>query len=253
MKTVIIEDEQIASQNLIRLLDQVEPDIEIVRVLQSVEESIEFFNSTQDVDLAFMDIHLADGLAFHIFDSATIPCPIIFTTAYDQYALDAFKVNSIDYLLKPINIEDLSRSLQKLKQLGATGFQPSNMEQIATLMKTMQKKKYKSFFLIPMRDQLIPLNVNDIAYIYLDDRLSKVITSDNETHIVDKPLDTIFIQLDPSRFFRANRQYIIAHNAIESISLWPLGKLLVILKLPTPEKIIISRARVAEFKEWYTE
>ena len=264
MKTIIIEDELIAAQNLERLLVEVDPEIEVARTLQSVEESVEYFSHTNDVELVFMDIHLADGLAFHIFDKVNIECPIIFTTAYDQYALDAFKVNSIDYLLKPIDKDGLTHALQKwgilCHQENADSFAEDhipehqiNPEQLMALSQSMQQKKYKSYFLIPLRDKLIPLDVNDIAYIYLDGKTSRVVTLGNESHCIDKSLDAIHSQLDPTRFFRANRQFIIAHKAVESISLWPLNKLSVSLKVTTPEKIIISRARVAEFKEWYTE
>lgn len=254
MKTVIIEDEQIAAQNLQRLLMEVNPETEVVRILQSVEESVEYFSHINEVELVFMDIHLADGLAFHIFDKVSINCPIIFTTAYDQYALDAFKVNSLDYLLKPINKDDLTRAMQKLKLFGSRQSNSTGIssEQLMALSQSIQQKKYKSYFLIPLRDKLIPLDVKDIAYIYLDEKISRIVTFNNESHSVDKPLDAIHAQLDPTFFFRANRQFIIAHSAIESISIWPLSKLNVSLKVATPEKIIISRARVAEFKEWYT-
>lgn len=116
-----------------------------------------------------------------------------------------------------------------------------------------RQKKYKSHFLIPVRDRLIPLNVNDIAYIVLDDKISRVVTFDNTSYSIDKPLDAIYMQLDPTLFFRANRQFIIAHQAVDSIAIWPLSKLFVTLKVPTPEKIIISRARVSEFKDWFTK
>ena len=251
MNAVIIEDEQIAAQNLERLLCETSPNTNIVAKLQSVEESIEFFSSDNAVDVVFMDIHLADGLSFSIFDSVSITAPIIFTTAYDQYALDAFKVNSIDYLLKPINKDDLTRAMQKLHKLEdkTTGKVPENIE---TLIEMMRRPRYKSFFLIPVLDKLVPLNVNDIAYIYRDDKMSRAVTFNGQSHSLDKPLDAIFTQLDPTKFFRANRQYIIAHSAVKDITMWPLSKLHVSLNVETPEKIIVSRARVSEFKDWYT-
>lgn len=255
MKTVIIEDEQIATQNLQRLLRETNPKIEVVRVLQSVEESVEFFGHNPDAELVFMDIHLADGLAFRIFDKVSINCPIIFVTAYDQYALNAFKVNGIDYILKPIRKEELNRALNKLELFSRDhgNFGRFTDEQMKKLSSELGEKKYKSFFLIPMRDRLIPLDVNDIAYVYLDEKITRIVTFNNESHCVDKPLDTIYSQLNPEHFFRANRQYIIAHKAIESIKLWPLSKLNVGLGVNVPEKIIISRARSSEFKEWYTK
>ena len=251
MNAVIIEDEQIAAQNLERLLHETSPGINVVAKLQSVEESIEFFSTDNAIDIVFMDIHLADGLSFSIFDSVTITAPIIFTTAYDQYALDAFKVNSIDYLLKPINKEDLTRAMQKYHTLEGKASK-NNSENLNALIETIKKPRYKSYFLIPVLDKLVPLNVNDIAYIYLDDKISRAVTFNGQSHALDKPLDTIFTQLDPTKFFRANRQYIIAHTAVSDITLWPLSKLHVTLNVATPEKIIVSRARVAEFKDWYT-
>lgn len=266
MKTIIIEDEQIAVQNLTRLLADAMPEIEVIAKFQTVEETVEYFSafgnqgcSADDYpDLVFMDIHLADGLAFHIFDSVSILCPIIFTTAYDQYALDAFKVNSVDYLLKPISKEDLLRAIGKVKNLigtaaGSAHTEPKlSPETIAAVMDMMKHNKYKSHFLMPVRDKLVPLSVNDIAYIYLDEKISRVVALDGQSYALDKPLDAIYAQLDPERFFRANRQYIIAHSAVKDISIWPLSKLHITLKVPTPEKIIISRARTSEFKDWYT-
>ncbi len=257
MNAIIIEDEQIAAQNLKRLLAEAAPDIQVTDTLQSVEESVEYFSHIQTpLDVVFMDIHLADGLAFRIFDQTTVNCPVVFTTAYDQYALDAFKVNGIDYLLKPINRNDLARAIQKLRLLANEGPDrrpaPLSPETIASLMEMTQQHRYKSHFLIPVRDKLVPLPVKSIAYIFLDDKISRAVTFDNQTHIIDKPLDYIFAQLNPNLFFRANRQYIIAHSAVADISLWPIGKLHVSLTVATPDKIIIPRARVAEFKDWYT-
>lgn len=252
MNALIIEDEILAAQNLQRLISEVDPSITVKGVLQTVEESVEFFSNPNDIDIVFMDIHLADGLAFLIFDSVTISCPIVFTTAYDQYALDAFKVNSIDYLLKPINKEDLSKAINKLRTLASNGTGSLSQKTIESLSMLVQPTKYKTHFLIPVRDKLMPLPVNDLAYVYVDEKLARLVTFDQQSYSVDKPLETIYAQLDPSRFFRANRQYIIAHKAIKDITLWPLSKLHVSLSIPTPEKIIISRARVGEFKDWYT-
>lgn len=266
MNSIIIEDEQIAVQNLTRLLSEVMPELNVTATFQTVEETVEYFSSLNSdanrassyPDLVFMDIHLADGLAFHIFDSITINCPIIFTTAYDQYALDAFKVNSIDYLLKPISKSDLLRAIEKVKRYTASGSKTQTEtpqltpETIAALMDTMHGHKYKSHFLMPVRDKLVPLPVSNIAYVYLDEKISRVVTLDDQSFALDKPLDAIYSQLDPRTFFRANRQYIISHRAIKDISIWPLSKLHITLTVATPEKIIVSRARTSEFKDWYT-
>lgn len=267
MNAIIIEDEQIAVQSLKRLLGEVSSDINVTATFQSVEETVEYFSAFETElsksdesypDIVFLDIHLADGLAFHIFDSVTIQCPIIFTTAYDQYALDAFKVNSIDYLLKPISKDELERAINKVRQFVNPGDEKSRQKEtlapdvIATMMEMMQHRKYKSHFLMPLRDKLVPLPVSEIAYIYLDEKITRVVTIDGQSFSLDKPLDALYSQLDPDRFFRANRQYIISHRAVKDISVWPLSKLHITLCVPTPEKIIVSRARNSEFKDWFT-
>ena len=257
MKTLIIEDERIAAENLQRMISQHTPQLEVCGILQSVEEAVEYFSHSETPDLVFMDIHLADGLAFHIFDSVTIHCPIIFTTAYDQYALQAFQVNSIDYLLKPISPDDLKRAINKLEQLTSTNAESSSdssisPQVIASMMEMVQHNKYKSYFLLPLRDKLVPLAIDQIAFIYVDEKLTRAVCFDGKSYAIDKPLDNIYSQLNPALFFRANRQYIIAHSAIKDISIWPLSKLHITLSVPTPDKIIIPRARAAEFKDWYT-
>ena len=252
MKAVIVEDEIIAAQNLQRLIAQVNKDIEIIAILQSIEDSVEWFSVNPHPDLVFMDIHLSDGASFSIFEKVKIHAPIIFTTAYDEYALKAFEVNSIDYLLKPINSKDLERAINKFSQLSKT--QSSNEDVIANMLAMFKKGKevYKSFFLIPHKDKFIPLSVNDIAYIYSENKTAKIVTFDNRTYHENNSLDEIQRQLDPLKFFRANRQFIISHKAIKDISVWFDSKLSVNLTVDIPEKIIVSRVRASELKEWYS-
>ena len=247
MKNIlIIEDEHIAAQHLGRLIAELLPDAHILATLQSIEESVEYLQQHSTPDLILLDIHLADGLSFRIFDHVHPHCPIIFTTAYDQYALQAFKVNSIDYLLKPINRDDLQRALDKLHTLATPT--PS---QLAALGDTLHH--YRTHFLVPMRDKLIPVPIDQIACLYLEDKITRAILLDGHHQIIDRPLDSIMEQLDPSHFFRANRQYIVAHHAIREIAFWPISKLALTLCVPTPDRIIISKARVSEFKQWYTK
>ena len=252
MKAVIVEDEFIAAQNLQRLINQLAPDIEVITVLQSVEESVEWFQSQPAPDLIFMDIHLADGSSFSIFENTEIRCPVIFTTAYDEYALKAFEVNSIDYLLKPLNKKNFERAITKFRQLGSTN---NPTDAISKLLETFRKSKeiYKSHFLIPYKDKLVPLSVERIACFCIENKMTKAITTDKESYIMDSSLDELYIQLDPVHFFRANRQYIVAHKAIKDISIWFGSKLSINLFITLPEKIIVSKARVAEFKTWYTK
>ena len=254
MKAVIVEDEHIAAQNLQRMLTTLSPDMEVIAVLQSVEESIEWFMLHPVPDLVFMDIHLADGSSFSIFEKIEISCPVIFTTAYDEYALKAFEVNSIDYLLKPINLKNLERAMTKFRNLQPVD---KNIESdavtrlLASFM--LNKESYKSNFLIPHKDKLIPLATDKIACFYTGNKSVNILTLDNKTFGLDATLDDLYTQLDPARFFRANRQYIVAHKAIEDISIWFGSKISVNLVVSAPERIIVSKARVSDFKTWYTK
>ena len=254
MKTVIVEDEFIAAQTLQNTLREIDPSIEILAVLQSIEESVEWFSLNTCPDLVFMDIHIADGSCFVIFDNVTITCPVIFTTAYDEYALKAFEVNSIDYLLKPIGKKKLERALTKFRTLSSKPhFDPELLTELVASIK--ENKAYacsKSNFLIPHKDKLIPLSVDKIAFIYFESKMSSIYTLDGEKYYLDSSLDELFRQLDADKFFRANRQYIIAHKAIKDVSLWFASKLSLNLAIAVPEKIIVSKARVPKFKEWFT-
>ena len=247
-KIVIVEDEAIAADHLQRLISLTMPDTTVVAVLQSIEESIEHFSHNPPPDLVFMDIHLADGLAFHIFDSVPVPCPIIYTTAYDQYALQAFNANGIDYLLKPIDADGLRHAMHKLNILSRQPHAPTP----DTPHSQTPQTKYRSHFLIPVRDKLIPIQVCQIACLYLEDKITRALLLNGRRQIFDHPLDTIMEQLDPNHFFRANRQYIVAHNAIQEISVWPIGKLALTLAVDTPGRIIVSKAKAPEFKQWYS-
>ena len=169
-----------------------------------------------------------------------------------SFTLQAFQVNSIDYLLKPINIDDLHRALDKLRQRTAS---PSSNDDLRRALEMLSQhyRQYKKFFLIPVRDKLVPLAVEQIACIYLDNKNSVALTVDGHTHPLDKPLEQIAAQLDPRRFFRVNRQYIVAHDAIKDISVWLLGKYSIRLTVETPERIVLPKAKVSEFKDWYCQ
>lgn len=252
MKAIIIEDEAVAALALQTLIKSVCPEMEIITILQSIDESVEWFLQHAMPDLAFVDIHLADGSSFTIFEEVSVTCPVIFTTAYDEYALKAFEVNSIDYLLKPINKKDLERAIHKYKNLSG---HPSeqNAELLNKLLVSMKqyKSSYKSYFLVPEKDKLIPLATSDIACIYIDTRMVKAISYKERTYYLDQTLDDLMQQLDPSQFFRANRQYIVSRDAIKDLSIWFGNKLSVNMKVPTPERILINKAKVAEFKRWF--
>ena len=250
MKALIIEDEVMAAKALKKLLGDVSPDTDVVAVLESIEDSVEWISKHPMPDLMFMDIHLADGSSFAIFDRVTITCPVIFTTAYDEYALKAFEVNSIDYLLKPISREALDRALRKFHELAETRFDQTKINLI--LSQLGDRKKYKSCFLLPERDKYIPVSVEDIAYIYIDAKSVKLVTLDQKAFYLSHTLDDLMAEIDPHLFFRANRQFIVSRKTIKDVSVWFGNKLAINLTVETPEKIIVSKARVGEFKSWFT-
>ena len=253
MKAVIIEDEKIAADLLRNLICQLDENIEVVTILQTVEDSVEWLSINQHPDILFVDIHLADGSSFSIFEKTEVKCPIVFTTAYDEYALKAFEVNSIDYLLKPINKDDLQRALNKYKNLKGERQEVDYKTLISRfLTETGNVNNYKEHFLVPERDKLVPLAAKDIAYIYIDLKLIKAVTFSGKVYYLNQNLDEMMNQLNPKMFFRANRQYIVSHEAIKDISIWFGNKISLNLTIPTEEKIIVSKARVAEFKNWYS-
>lgn len=252
MKTLIIEDEKAALRNLKAAMKEVNAQFDIIGETDSVTGTLEWFASHPMPELVFMDIHLADGPAFGIFDHIDITCPIIFTTAYDEYALQAFRVNSIAYLLKPISSADLEKAINKLKIFGNCNSQLTTTDLQAVMRALKQEESYKTHFLVPVKgDRFIPVSVEQISYFYINDGAVKAVTQANETINFQQTLDELAEQLNPRLFFRANRQYIIAHKAVVSISLWFGGRMVLQLNPPTQEKVIISKARVAAFRDWF--
>ena len=246
MKALIIEDETAAARNLAAILRQEEPSMEIVATLESVAESIEWLRANPQPDLLFMDIHLADGDSFRIFDAVEITAPVIFTTAYDRYALEAFKVNSIDYILKPIKKQELERAFEKFKRL-------SGREKAEYVEQTQRYLSARAqSFLIPFRDKLVPLTPDEIAYCYTADEKVSVVTFDGRSLPMDKPLDTLIALLPERDFYRANRQFIVSRRAVRDLSVWFGSRLSVNLTVKTPERIVVSKARVPDFKKWFT-
>ena len=251
---LIIEDETAAAVNLKAMLRTIAPDYNVLATLESVEESVEYLSAEQNrhPELIFMDIHLADGESFRIFDKVEVTAPIIFTTAYDEYALRAFKVNSIDYLLKPIQAEDLQRALDKFSRLTQHESHDYN-ERINTMLsdKRVENKQEKAqAFLVHYKDKIIPLGINDIAYFYTSNEKVTATTHTGERYAIDRTLEQLQATLPEEMFFRANRQFIVSRQAVKDIAIWFGSRLSLNLKLETPEKIIISKARVPEFKQW---
>ena len=246
MRVVIIEDETAAAQNLSAILRKVSPDVEIVATIDTVVDSVEFFRSAPQLDLVFMDIHLADGSSFRIFDGVDIAVPIIFTTAYDQYAIEAFKVNSIDYLLKPINEEGVRRALDKWQRLTSI----ERKEYSERVSEVAQNRPAEQVFLVHFRDKIIPLQTKDVAFFHTFEERVTAYCYNGEKYQVDMTLETLQSKLSAEEFFRANRQFIIAHKAVKDISVWFGSRLTANLSVDTPERIVVPKARVHDFKKW---
>ncbi|MEG1611187.1 MAG: LytTR family DNA-binding domain-containing protein [Alistipes sp.] len=245
MRVLIIEDETAAALNLQSILREVMPEIEVLDTLESIEESVAWLQNNPQPDLLFMDIHLADGESFRIFDEVIITAPIIFTTAYDRYALEAFKVNSIDYLLKPINVADVQRALDKLRRLSS-----GERSEYESRVKTMAAHAVERVFLVQVKDRIIPLNRDDIAFCYTFNEKVTAYTYAGGVFPLDKTLEILQSQLPERAFFRANRQFIVARRAVKDVAVWFGSRLSINLTIEPPERIIVSKARVPEFKTW---
>lgn len=245
MRIVILEDETAAAINLRSILKRVAPEAEVVETLESVAEGIEWFRTHPAPDLLFADIHLADGESFRLFEAVEITAPVIFTTAYDRYALEAFRVDSIDYLLKPINEQSVLRALEKLRRL--TGLE---IEEYGTRVKRLAAARSEQAFLVQVRDKIIPLHRDQIAYCYTANEKVTAYDFDGRSYPLDKTLETLQTLLPEADFFRANRQFIVARRAVKEITVWFGSRLSLALTVQTPERIIVSKARSPEFKAW---
>jgi two-component system response regulator LytT len=249
MEILIIEDEQRNANRLQGLLHDINDEIVVVDVLESVADSIEWFAANKEPDLILMDVRLADGLCFEIFSACTIKSPVIFTTAYDEYAIRAFKVNSIDYLLKPIDKLELASALNKHKQI-SSATQTDAM--ISSLVEIIKKPGpiHRSRFLIPIHDGYKTINVDDIAYIFSEFKVSHLVLENGDIQALLFTMDELEEQLNPDLFFRANRQHLISINSIKTIHNYFNGKLKVILTGQQETEIFISREKASVFKQW---
>ena len=242
MKVLIIEDEELAQEELERLLTKRFPAAEVVGKFATVRESVEWL-ATHTADLIFLDIRLADGNGFDIFEQADVRVPVIFTTAYDQYAIQAFKVNGIGYLLKPIIEADFVAAVEKFNY-----FNPNNMS--ALLESLCPPKAFKSRIVVTKGDRIEFLQIDDVAYFYAEDRLTFAMTKDGKKCIVDYSIESLAAQLDPKKFFRITRGVIASINSIKDIYRHFNGRLHITLTPEFHEKLFVSRARVAEFLKW---
>lgn len=246
LKVIIVEDEPGAAGNLQSILADVAPYAMVMAVLTSIEDTVNWLISKPAPDLAFFDIQLSDGLSFEIFKKVDMAFPVIFTTAYDHYAIEAFKVNSIDYLLKPIKEEALAFSVRKYEKLNKATI---DKESIAQILKSVSAR-HSATFLVHYKDKLIPISAKDISYFSIDQGLVRACTSKNQLYPIDYTLEELEESLDENRFFRANRQYIINRTAIRDIELYFNGRLAINLTPKAPDRVLVSKARAGEFRAW---
>lgn len=250
MKVLIIEDEPRAAKRLAQQIKEVAPEMEIVATLESIREAVEFLEKNKNLSLIFSDIQLADGLSFEIFEMVAVTCPIIFTTAYDQYAIEAFKTNGIDYLLKPISEEDLQKAIDKFKRLAPA---PAvSMKDIMAIANSFAEKKatYKSRFMIKVGEKIKSIATDDVLYFFSREKATYLITNEGKKYLIDYSVEQLEELTDSQKYFRINRKYLIAVNAIDDIVSYSNSRLKTKLHHSDVDDIIVSRERVQEFKRW---
>ena len=250
---LIIEDEEPAAKRLQKMIMEIEPGITVEENIVSVASGIDWLQNHSLPDLIFSDIQLSDGLSFEIFKQVDINCPIIFITAYDQYAIEAFKVNSIDYLLKPIKKEDLLAAINKFKRITGTG--KNNAADLKKLMETFTStgsniSTYKSRFIVRYGEHIKTLKIEEVAYFYTEDKINFLTTIEGRRYSIDYNLDTLESMLDPKFFFRINRQYIISVNSIKEMFSYTKSRVLIKLNPPSKHETIVSTERSGDFKLW---
>jgi len=244
MKALIIEDEETAARRLAKLIQEIDPKIEIVEQLDSIEASLNWFARNPMPDLIFMDIHLADGSSFEIFNHQEISRPVIFTTAFDQYALQAFKVNAVDYLLKPIKKVELEAAIQKYVKL----HKPS--ANYPALAKTMQPDEFNKRFLIRFGQNIKVVEFRDAAYFYTEDKITFLITKDGRRYPIEPSLEKVEEMADPRTFFRINRQFIVNIESIKEMYAYSKSRVKLTLHPPIDKETVVSTERSPAFKKW---
>ena len=255
MRYLIIEDEPLTQEELVRMLKALDPNFVLLASIDSVKQSIEWFNTNEQPDIVFMDIHLSDNICFEIFNKVEITAPVIFTTAYDQYAIEAFKTNGIAYLLKPIEEDELIAALKKFRTLTNTNIElssiHSHIQQLSTLNSQFSTlNSYKERVLAKVGDNYQHVAMQDVAYFYSEDHYTFVATKDKQRYIINYTLDTLVEQINPQQFFRISRQFIVNINAINNISKHFNGRLKITVTPSFSEDIFVSRNRVQTFLAW---
>lgn len=248
LNILIVEDEPLAANRLQRLIKELEPEAQVVEVLDSVKGVVKWLKSNQ-ADLIFLDIHLADGNSFSIFDQVEVNTPIIFSTAYDQYAIKAFKVNSVDYLLKPIEKEDLAASLKKYKG-GLPAPSERDLQALVQAIKGQQQEEYQKRFIVTAGDKIKSIAAEEVAYFFGRQKYVFLVTKDNRRHIVDYTLGNLETLLNPDDFFRINRQFIISFPAISNMFTYSKSRIKIEMDPPTEIEAIVSIDKAKRFREW---
>lgn len=256
MRILIIEDEDLAVKKLQKTLAAVEPNAVVAGIADSIRSAVEWLQENQQPDLILMDIELADGQSFEIFNLVEVKSPVIFTTSYDEFALKAFKVNSIDYLLKPIQKEELQAALSKFRQLKSahsgsddqTGINIDSL--VKQLQQKLQPKDFRKRFLVKFAQKLVSIEVDDIAYFYSDGRLNFFKTKDNKKYVVDYTMDELEDMLNPEKYFRISRSFYVSVESIDKIEDYFGNRLILQLKPEVDKEALVSREKVTDFKKW---
>jgi DNA-binding LytR/AlgR family response regulator len=252
MNVLIIEDEEIAAEKLTMLIRRYDPAIQILASIDSVKNAVKWLSQHEPPELIFLDIYLSDGLSFEIFKKVPLNVPIIFTTAYNEYAIKAFELNSIDYLLKPIRFEDITRSLDKFKAIRQSFALPTPALDVEALIRmvTSKQKTYKERFLVKQGQKISSIPVEEVAYFCASDKIVLLVTHENRRIPIDYSLEQLAELLDPSTFFKLNRQVIASEKSIESMFPYSNSRIKIILKPAETKEIIVSNDRVSAFKQW---
>ncbi|TDH29208.1 response regulator transcription factor [Segetibacter sp. 3557_3] len=256
MKVLIIEDEELAAKKLSKTLASVDETAEIVGIADSIRSSVQWLESNPAPDLILMDIELGDGQSFEIFDKTEVKSTVIFTTSYDEYAIKAFKVNSVDYLLKPVQKEDLQAALEKMRNLRKIYSVPAepatlNVDSLVKeLQQKLQPKEYRKRFLVKHAQKLVSIETDEIAYFYSDGRLNFFKTTDNRKFVVDYTMDDLEAMLNPEQYFRISRSFYVSIASVDQIHDYFGNRLLLHLKPAVDKEALVSREKVTDFKKW---
>lgn len=249
MNILIIEDEIKAATSLATLIGKIKPDARIVAQLQSVKSSVAWLSENEQPDLIFMDIQLSDGLSFNIFKAAKVSAPVVFCTAYDEYTLEAFKANGVDYVLKPFSQQDIENAFKKVDEL-KNFFQQNPLPQLNDLLAKVAGPAGKKNFLVFKQNKYLNIATDTIAFFYIKHEATMIKTFDQQEYSLNQSLDQIYSLLSPEQFFRLNRQYLVNFHAVKEVEHYFARKLLVNLTIPTPEKLLVNKEKVQNFLTW---